>query len=120
MARCSGSKPDGTPCERIVRASQSYCYSHDPLRAEERHKAASKAARSKPSRELADVKARLSRLADDVLSGEADRSRAAVAGQLFNVYLRAVSVEIKQREQEEIIARIEELETYLRGQSGYG
>ena len=34
MPRCAGSKPDGTPCERIVGASQTYCFSHDPARKE--------------------------------------------------------------------------------------
>ena len=38
---------------------------------------------------------------------------AAVASQVLNVYLRAVSVELKAREQQEITERLEELETLL-------
>jgi hypothetical protein len=42
-----------------------------------------------------------------------DRSDAAVAGQLLNYALRAISVGLKAREQEEIIPRLEELEVTL-------
>lgn len=80
MARCSGSTPDGTPCGRIVGASQEYCYAHDPHHQKARSRAASKAARSKPSRELQDVKRQLQSLADGVRDGELDRADAAVGG----------------------------------------
>jgi len=117
MARCSGFKPDGTPCERIVGASQSYCYSHDPERSEERHRAASKAARSKPSKEMQDIKQRLSDLADDVLDGSKDRADAAVAGQLLNYLMRGIALELKIRETEELERRLEALEGTLERQA---
>ncbi len=124
MARCGGSKPTGEPCERIVPAFQDYCYSHDPNRVEERRRNASRAGKSKPSRELADIKRRLSELAEDVLEGRKDRSDAAVAGQLLNTVIRAVGVELKVREQEEVLARVEELEALLKDrdqeEGGYG
>ena len=113
MPRCSGSKPDGAPCERIVGASQEYCYSHDPTRAQERTRAASKAARSKPNRELIRLQGRLEELAEGVLSGTTDRSDAAVAGQLLNYALRAISVGLKAREQLELIERLEHLEAVM-------
>jgi hypothetical protein len=89
---------------------------HDPTRSEERRRAASRAGKAKPSREIADIKARLSDLAEDVLAGEVDRANAAVAGQLLNTYIRAVSVELKVREQQELIERLEELETLVQHQ----
>jgi hypothetical protein len=110
MARCAGSKPNGEPCERIVDASQTWCYAHDPARQAERRRNASRAARSKPTRELTNVKKRLRELADDVMGGRADRGDAAVAGQLLGTYLRALSVEIKLKEVLELEARIEALE----------
>jgi hypothetical protein len=113
MPRCSGSKPDGSPCERIVGASQSYCYSHDPARSKERHRAASKAARSKPSKELSEVKRRLRELAEDVISGRIDRADAAVAGQLYGTYLRALSVELQITEHLELSREVEELRDAL-------
>ncbi len=39
-----------------------------------------------------------------------DKGAAAVAGQLLNTVIRVVSVELKVREQEEILERIEALE----------
>jgi len=110
MPRCAGTKQDGSPCERIVSASHTYCFAHDPATAEQRSRNASKAARSKPSRELATVKERLRKLAEDVLAGEVDQDAAAVASRILGVYLRAVEQERKVREQEEVLERIEALE----------
>jgi hypothetical protein len=110
MPRCAAHKPDGTPCERIVGASQRYCFAHDPSKADARSKNASRAARSKPRRELADVKDKLRELADAVMAGDADRADAAVAGQLYGTYIRAVSVEVKLKETLELEERIEMLE----------
>jgi hypothetical protein len=52
-----------------------------------------------------------------VLEGRQDKGVAAVASQVLNVYLRAVSVELKAREQLELIERLEALEdlAQLRG-----
>jgi len=68
--------------------------------------------------ELAEIKRRLSDLADAVLEGRQDRADAAVAGQLFNTYLRAVSVELRAREQLEITERLESLEEALKQNQG--
>ena len=84
---------------------------------------ASRAARSKPSRELGDIKARLSDLADDVLEGRQDKAVGAVVSQILNVYLRAVSVELKVKEVTELEERLEALESSLeqrRGGSRWG
>ncbi len=55
MPRCAGIKRDGGQCTAIVNGSQTYCYQHDPARADERRRNASKAARSKPSKKLGDI-----------------------------------------------------------------
>jgi hypothetical protein len=86
------------------------CWLHDPINRETRRRITSKAGRSRPSRELASIKARLSALADDVLTGTVDKGVAAVASQVLNVYLRAVSVELKVNEQRELIERLARLE----------
>jgi hypothetical protein len=111
--RCAGTKRDGSPCTATVEPPQTHCWWHDPANAEKRRRSASKAGRSKPSRELAGIKARLSDLADAVLEGRQDRGNAAVAGQLLNTYIRAVGVELKAREQMELIERLEALEADL-------
>jgi hypothetical protein len=111
--RCAGTKRDSSPCTATVEPPHRFCCWHDPANADKRRRAASKAGKSKLSRELAGIKQRLSDLADDVLEGRQDRAVAAVASQVLNVYLRAVSVELKAREQQEITERLEELETLL-------
>jgi hypothetical protein len=116
--RCAGIKRDNSACTATVEPPHRFCWWHDPANADKRRRAASKAGKSKPSRELAGIKQRLSDLADDVLAGEVDRAVAAVASQVLNVYLRAVSVELKIREQQEITERLEELETLLEQQKG--
>jgi hypothetical protein len=45
---------------------------------------------------------------------------AAVASQVLNVYLRAVSVELKAREQLELVERLESLEEALERKTGNG
>jgi hypothetical protein len=71
---------------------------------------ASKAARSKPSRELRDVKALCEDLTERVLAGELPTGPAAVANQLTNTRLRAIEQERKNRETEDLEERIERLE----------
>lgn len=110
MARCAGFKPDSTPCERIVKASQTFCFSHDPARAGERKLNASRAARSKPNTEIRQVKDRLLGLSDDVLGGMVDRSEAAVAAQVLNVYLRACEIERRTVDMSDLLSRLEDLE----------
>jgi len=89
---------------------------HDPTRSEERRRAASKAGKARPNREIAEIKTRLSVLAEDVLAGRADRGNAAVVSQVYNVLLRAITVELRIREQQELTERLEELETLMQHQ----
>jgi hypothetical protein len=42
MKRCAALTKGGGRCQRIVSDDASYCYSHDPARAEERHRNASR------------------------------------------------------------------------------
>ena len=81
MARCAGIKRDGGRCTTVVEPSYTHCYQHDPDRAEERRRNASRAARSKPSREIVGVKAQLRDLARDVLAGDLPEVLEAAAGE---------------------------------------
>jgi hypothetical protein len=51
-----------------------------------------------------------------VLAGRVERGDGAVVSQILNVYLRAVSVEMKVREQQELEERLEQLEEALERQ----
>jgi hypothetical protein len=112
-SKCPAITRGGEPCRGLVRPGNDYCPAHDPKRQEARRRAASKAGKSKPGRELVDIKQRLSNLAEDVLEGRVETGIGAVASQIYNVLLRAVSVELKVREQEQIMERIEELEALM-------
>ena len=113
MARCSHTYADSSQCRRIVSAEQKYCYSHDPARAGERRRNAARGGKAKASGELGRVKARLQALADMVEEGQMDRADAAVISQIWGTYLRAISTEMKQREQFELVQRLEALEEGL-------
>jgi hypothetical protein len=55
-----------------------------------------------------------------VEEGQMDRADAAVISQIWGTYLRAVSVELKVREQLELIERLEALEEQLEAKAGNG
>ena len=93
MPRCTAFKPNGSPCERIVGASQRFCFAHDPTKEEARKRNAAKAGASKPNRELSEAKDVLRLIADMVLQGSLDSRRAAVAIQAWNAVIRGVEVE---------------------------
>jgi hypothetical protein len=116
--RCSGITRFGTRCERSADGPNGLCWAHDPANAVKRRRLASKAGKAKPDRELAGIKQRLSDLADDVLADKVDKGVAAVASQVLNVYLRAVALELKAREQQELIERLEALEEGLEQRRG--
>jgi|SRR5215217_1672055 len=122
MARCSGIRADGGRCGAQAIRSSEYCVNHHPdyedARRRRNSKGGKRGGRSRPQAELGDIKRRLSDLADDVLEERVDKGVAAVASQILNVYLRAVSVELKAREQFELTERLEALEEDLGHKGG--
>ena len=122
MAQCSGITQAGTACKGIPIDGSQWCHAHHPDRTEERRrhgaKGGKRGGRGRPQAELANIKERLSDLADDVLEGKQDKGVAAVASQVLNVYLRVVSVELKVREQAELIERLEALEAQAQNKGG--
>ena|SRR5215208_7212853 len=117
MPRCAGKKADQSPCERIVGSSQQYCYAHDPAFAEDRKRAASKAARSpakgRSTSEIREVKAQLKALYAAVLEGVVGRQDAAVCTQICNTRLRVIELERKLHEHDEVEEQWEELVAML-------
>ena len=113
MASCRATKANGEPCTLAATGPQGLCWAHDPANREKRSRMASRAARSKPNRELSSIKALLEDLTERVLSGDLDTGRAAVANQLVNTRLRAIEQERKMRELEELAERLEALEEQL-------
>jgi hypothetical protein len=117
LGKCSAIARSGNRCKGIPIDASGLCHAHHPQRVEARRRAGSKGGRrggrGRPQAELSELKDRLTTLAEDVLEGRKDRGDAAVASQIYNVLLRAVSVELKLREQEEVLARVEELEALM-------
>src|SRR5215203_973063 len=116
MRGSSAIKANGERCKGIAATGSDYCPAHDPARAEERSRMASRAAKSRLSSTMMDIptiKSKLKDLYDAVLEGRVDRSAAAVANQIANTQLRAVEVERRVREQVELESRLDELEGLL-------
>jgi hypothetical protein len=122
MAKCSGITQAGAACRGIPIDGSGYCYAHHPAHAEERRRHGSKGGRrggrGRPSAELARLGDRFEELADRVLAGDVARSDAAVVGQLLNGARACVRDGLAAREQEELIARLEEVEEALQRRKG--
>ena len=120
MAQCAFIKPGGDRCGATAMKGYDTCYGHRPDLADERRRNASKGGkrggRGRGAGELPELKALLTDLTDRVLSGDLQTGQAAVANQLINTRLRAIEVERKIREAEEIEARIAALEDLARRQ----
>ena|SRR5215211_3419391 len=114
MGRCTAIKPNGERCRLDAQDLHDMCWAHSPENSEKRRKRASRGGRAKASRELPAIKALLEDLTEQVLSGELPTGPAAVANQLINTRLRAIEVERKIREAEEIEERITALEDLAR------
>jgi hypothetical protein len=122
LSRCSAITRGGAPCKGVAIRSSEWCPAHHPEYADARRRRASKGGkrggRGRPQAELANIKGRLSDLADDVLEEKVDKGVAAVASQVLNVYLRAVSVELKVKEVGELEDRLGALEEALETKKG--
>jgi hypothetical protein len=120
LATCAGITQVGTACKGTPIDGSGYCYVHHPDHAEQRRRHGSKGGkrggRGRPSAELARLGARFEELADKVLSGEVERGVGAVAGQLLNGARACVRDGLAAREQEELVARLEELERTIEQQ----
>ena len=114
IARCAFIKADSERCKGEAMGGAEWCYSHDPGRAEERRRNASRGGRAggrgRADSELTAIKSQLVGLTERVLSGDLLPGPAAVANQLMNTRLRAIEQERKNKETAELEARIEALE----------
>jgi hypothetical protein len=109
MSTCAGIKRDGGRCTLPADPTSGMCWLHDPARAGERHRHASKAARSKGNREVADLKDEIKKVIADVRAGDLDRNDAAVMIQGYRALKDYISLERQVRETDELAAEIEEL-----------
>ncbi len=122
MAFCSGIRADGGRCKAQAMSGAEWCISHHPEKGPARRLRASKGGkrggRGRPTTELARLRDRFEELADKVLAGEVERADGAVAGQLLSGARACVRDGLAAREQEELIARLDEFEAVLAQQKG--
>ncbi len=111
--RCSAITKGGSRC-KLQATHGSYCFSHAPEKAGERHRRARRGGktggRGRGSAELSEIQGLLVYLTNKVIRVEMSSGVAAVANQLLNTRLRAVELERRARETDELEARIERLE----------
>ena len=118
MGQCTALKPNGERCRLVAMRDRESCWSHDPSFKENRKRHATRAGkaggRSRPS-EIAEIKDKLSKIALDVLDPTSDvgRGEAAVAIQAYSAIMNCIRTELKRREQENLIERLEALEGVL-------
>jgi len=109
VAGCIGVKANGDLCRCVASRGSDYCTAHDPARKDARSRNASKAARSKPGREMKDLKAQLEDLSNDVLAATIEPKVGAVVNQILNTRVRVIEAERRWRETGELEAQVEEL-----------
>jgi hypothetical protein len=109
MSVCAGITREGQRCTLPADPSSGMCWLHDPARADERHRHASRAARSKGNREVATLKEEIKAVITDVKSGDLDRNDAAVMIQGYRALKDYIALERQVRETDELAAEIEEL-----------
>jgi hypothetical protein len=117
LAKCTAITRGGERCKGIAINSSGYCYAHHPDHADARkraaHKGGKRGGRGRPIAELASLRDENAGIRRRLLEGELLPNVAAVAVQSLNTDIRAVGATLKVREQEEIAARLEKLETLL-------
>src|SRR5215211_5255746 len=117
MGFCAAIKPDGARCKARAMQGSQWCFNHHPDHSQERRRNASKGGqrggRGRPARlgaeGLKDIKDLLKSLTDDVLSGEVERATAIAANQLLNTALRAIELERRWKEIEDLEGRLANL-----------
>jgi hypothetical protein len=122
MRSCSGIRADGERCRAQPMRDSEWCLNHDPNRVEEnrrqRSKGGKRGGRGRKQIELSSIKSQLQDLADGVLDGSINRADGATVSQILNVLLRAITVELQVKEQQELIERLEALEAAEEARKG--
>ncbi len=118
MTGCIGLTAKGDLCRSIAITGSDYCHAHAPDRKEARHRAASKAARSKPGREIGGLKDQLEDLYKKVLDEAVPPGVGAVLTQITNARIRLLECERRIREADELEARIDQIQEALERSEG--
>jgi len=115
---------DNAQCKRIVETGETYCYSHDPARQEERKRNARKGGkrggRGRPSAEVNAAKAEIRRIIDTLEEGTIETKVGATMFQGWNLMLRALETERNIIETQQLAEMVEELyESHEKGRRAH-
>ena len=125
MKRCEALKGDGTRCQSSAMRGSGWCWNHDPAKAEERKRNATRGGRAggrgrSSLDETAQAKRHVKGIMARLIRGDAQMSRevamACFTG--FNVLARYIELERKIVEQEDLAERLDNMEEAL--DSGWG
>jgi hypothetical protein len=117
---CTATKANGDPCTLPATGQQGVCWAHDERYAARRRATASKGGRAKATPLARSLHAQLEKLAEDVANGDLAPYRAAVIVQALNTRIRLLETERRIAEQEDLLARLEELERIRSGSRPWG
>jgi hypothetical protein len=110
MSTCTGTRADGYPCTADASEGSEFCWRHDPARAEDRKRNASKGGQAGGRgrggaaariREVERLKEELNQVTRALMSGELSGRAGDVAVKAINSRLRAIELDKKLRDEEE-------------------
>ena len=116
--RCAAITRDRERCKLEATRGSNYCWSHDPNNADARTRRARRGGKARGASEMAEVKREIRAVLKDVRAGDLERGVGAVMFQGYNTLLKAVEVERRIAELDEVLIRIEALEEYDRQEGG--
>src|SRR3954471_16662857 len=109
MGRCTAITASGTRCQKLADGAHGLCWTHDPTNAQRRSRSASRAARAKPSKEVALLKEEIRDVISGVKSGALDRNDAGVMIQAYRALKEYIELERRIRETDDLAQEIAEL-----------
>jgi hypothetical protein len=123
VRRCQALKGDGTRCKARAMEGSTWCFNHDPAKAQERSANARKGGRTGGRGrgsldETTQAKKYIRGLVVQLLNGGVQREVATACFMGLNILARYVELERRIRESDELEARIEALEVRQRLEAG--
>ena len=114
MARCTFIKPGGDRCKGVPVHGSTLCAAHHPNYRAQRRAGARRGGKARRTGEMPRIKYEIEAAIEAVQTGELDRGVGAVVFQGYNILMRAVEIERKVRETDELEERLLSLERALR------
>jgi hypothetical protein len=110
MDQCRATKRDGSRCTLPAGGQQGLCWAHNPANHEKRRRTASRGGKAKATREVRDLKTSIKELIGKVEAGELESTPANTMIRGYSVLLEVIKLERGVYVEEELAARIRELQ----------